>query len=513
MPPRDAPRATSAPPADAAPPGPAARPGAAAPLVLGFGLLAAISLPLFVFFGSARFSLLARLCGWLGLLSSLLPGLWLLTRRRALSCSVVAFGLWMALFCHLAVLHADRLLLRWGEARLSEPSVDLALLYAGLAVPAMWLGWAAAGPLGAARAMPRLRLSVPQGALRTAGAVLVLLSLLADALWLRGLLPLQQPWVGLITVLLPGDLGFAMVLLSSLVGEREPRAQAKLASSLSSSLFWALFAAAAVVALMRGVLSALVKPLLIYLLGWLLVRRRLRLWPVLAALFAVVLLQPVKAEFRARVWDRQSTLSLGERVALYLDLTAQHWLGGETAPVVDRERAVQAAASRASAALQLAHVVELTPASVPYQGGATYRYLRYALIPRLLMPDKPIAQHADVWAAVVYGYTTQSGTAHVMVGLSQLAEAYVNFGLLGGLLVLALCGALFRLIDELLAHPRAAAGALALHLYFVQNVTLAFEGSLANFWGGVLQQLVVYGVALALLGRLSQAGGVAAAGR
>lgn len=510
MPPRDAP---PDPPADAEP----RALGAAAPLLLGFGLLAAISLPLFVFFGSARFSLLARLCGWLGLLSSLLPGLWLLTRRRSPSCSVVAFGLWMALFCHLAVLHADRLLLRWGEARLSEPSVDLALLYAGLAVPAMWLGWAAAGPLGAARGVPRLRLAVPQGALRTAGAVLVLLSLLADALWLRGLLPLQQPWVGLITVLLPGDLGFAMVLLASLVGERAPGAKAplgsSLSSSLSSSLFWALFAAAAVVALMRGVLSALVKPLLIYLLGWLLVRRRLRLWPVLAALLAVVLLQPVKAEFRARVWDRQSTLSLGERVTLYLDLTAQHWLGGETAPVVDRERAVQAAASRASAALQLAHVVELTPASVPYQGGATYRYLRYALIPRLLMPDKPIAQHADVWAAVVYGYTTQSGTAHVMVGLSQLAEAYVNFGLLGGLLVLALVGALFRLIDELLAHPRAAAGALALHLYFVQNVTLAFEGSLANFWGGVLQQLVVYGVALALLGRLSRSGGGAAAER
>ena len=59
-----------------------------------------------------------------------------------------------------------------------------------------------------------------------------------------------------------------------------------------------------------------------------------------------------------------------------------------------------------------------------------------------------------------------------------------------------------RVIDELLAHPRAGAGALALHLYFIQNATLAFEGSLANFWGGVLQQLVVYGAALAILGRL-----------
>ena len=484
--------------------------------MLGFGLLAAGSLPVMVFLSTERFSLLARLTAWFGLLAALGPGLWLLLRPRARACSVAALGLWTALFCHLAVLHADRLLLRWGEARLSESSVDLALAYAALAVPAAWLGWAAAGPLGAARALPRLRLDIPPQLLRTAGAAMVLLALLADALWLRGLLPLQQPWVGLITVFLPGDLGFAMVLLATLVGppQSTPASPSEGASGnprkaapLSLSLFWGLFAAAAVVALMRGVLSALVKPLLIYLLGWLLVRRRLRLWPVLVALAAVVVLQPVKAEFRHRVWDRQSELPLTERVLLYLDLTAQHWLGGETAKAVDRGRAVQDAASRTSATLQLAHVVELTPASVPYQGGATYRYLRYALIPRLLMPDKPIAQYADVWAAVVYGYTTRSGTAHVMVGLSQLAEGYVNFGLLGGLLLLALVGALFRLIDELLAHERAAAGALALHLYFVQNATLAFEGSLANFWGGVLQQLVVYGVALALLGRLARGRG------
>lgn len=479
-------------------------PASVAPLLLGFGLLAVVSLPVVAFFSTARFSLLARLWAWGGLLAALLPGLWLLTSRRARPCSITALGLWTALFCHLAVLHADRLLLRWGEARLSESSVDLAMLYAAAVVPAAWLGWAAAGTLGLSRATPRLRLHVPLGTLRIAGGVMVTLALLADVLWLRGLLPLAQPWVGLITVFLPGDLGFAMVLLADLKADeqplRRPRTGPRL--SLASSLFWGLFAAAAAVALMRGVLSALVKPLLIYLLGWLLVRRRLRLWPVLVALLAVVVLQPVKAEFRARVWDRQSAMPVTERAMLYLDLTAQHWFGGEAAPTVDRERAVQNAAARAAAALQLAHVVELTPASVPYQGGATYRYLRYALIPRLLMPDKPIAQYADVWAAVVYGYTTKSGTAHVMVGLSQIAEGYVNFGLLGGLLLLAGVGAMFRLIDELLAHPQAGAGALALHLYFIQNATLAFEGSLANFWGGVLQQLVVYGTALALLGRL-----------
>ena len=82
---------------------------------------------------------------------------------------------------------------------------------------------------------------------------------------------------------------------------------------------------------------------------------------------------------------------------------------------------VKIAAARTGAALQLANAIELTPQAIPFQGGATYRYLRFALMPRVFYPDKPIAQYADVWAAVLYGYTTQSGTAHVMVGLSQVA--------------------------------------------------------------------------------------------
>jgi len=73
-------------------------------------------------------------------------------------------------------------------------------------------------------------------------------------------------------------------------------------------------------------------------------------------------------------------------------------------------------------------------------------------------PDKPIAQYADVWAAVMYGYASQQMTAHVMVGLSQIAECYINFGFIGALLALTLIGMLYRCVDEILAHPRAGPG-------------------------------------------------------
>jgi hypothetical protein len=480
------------------------RPLPAAPLLFAFAVAMAATLPLFLFFATERFSMLARLLAWLGFFAALLPTLWLLTRRSARVSTVVVAGIWTAVFFHLAVFHEERLLLRWGEARISEASVDVAMLLAALATPAIYLGWHLAGALNLGRALPHPRLDVPALPMRLVGTAIVLMSLLADVLWMRNELTVYQPAVSVIAVLTPSDLGFAMVLVPTLRRER----------SAGRLLFWGLFAGAALIALMRGVLTPLMKPLLIYVLANLVICRRPRIWPVLVAAVTVVLLQPVKAEFRARVWDRQVQTSLGDRVMLFLDLTAQHWLGGELQRSVDKEQSVKVAAARTAAALQLANAVELTPQAIPHQGGATYRYLRYALIPRVFYPDKPIAQYADVWAAVLYGYTTQSGTAHVMVGLSQVAEAYINFGVLGGLGLLLVLGVLLRIMDEIFAHPRAGTGALALHLYFSLSVAVTLEGSLAQFWGGVLQSYLVYAVALALLGSIARARrGAASPGR
>ncbi len=473
-----------------------AHPRPAARLVLLFVVGMAALLPLFLFFATERFSTLARLLAWLGLGGALAPALRLLARPGARASTVVATGMWAAVFYHLAVFHEDRLMLRWGEARISESAVDLAMLLAALATPAIYLGWQLAGTLNLGRALPHPRLDVPVLPLRVVGTGIVALSLLADVLWMRRELTVYQPAVSVIAVLTPSDLGFAMVLLPTLRRQDGGR-RGKL-------LFWGLFGAAALVALMRGVLTPLMKPLLIYLLANLVICRRARLWPVVVALGSVLLLQPVKGEFRARVWDRQSEMTLTARALLFVDLTVQHWLGSDISPAVDKQQSVKIAAARTGAALQLANAIELTPQAIPFQGGATYRYLRFALMPRVFYPDKPIAQYADVWAAVLYGYTTQSGTAHVMVGLSQVAEAYINFGVIGGLVLLMGLGFLLRGMDEVFAHPQAGTGALALHLYFAQSVAVTLEGSLAQYWGGVLQSYLVYGVALALLGSLAR---------
>ncbi len=457
-------------------------------LVLGF-------LPVLLLLATDRFAMLARLSAWTGLVLAGLPTLAILTNRRARPSSLAGLSLMITLCYFLATLHEERLLLRWGEARITESSVSLAMIYAALSIPVLQLGAGLCGSLGIPKLLPRLSLPLSDRALLGGGLLIVGWSLLFDVLRLRGVVPRQQQLISVLSILAPIDLGYAMVLIPSL---RPGKQRLGL-------LFWSLTFVSSLVALMSGSLAPMVQPLLVYLLGWLLVRRRLRVWPIVLGVLAVLLFQPVKGEFRAKVWDREVRLSLVERAQLFVDLSARHWLGGETAPTVDRERSVKVAAARTASALQLAHIIEMTPAAIPHQLGKTYRYFRYTLLPRVFFPDKPSAQYADVWAAVMYGYTTPTGTAHVMVGLPQLAESYINFGFVGGLLVVLLVGFLLRIADEIFAHRHAGTGALALFLFFSQQVMRTFEGSAGQFWGGVLQQFGLYALVLFLYGALLRA--------
>lgn len=475
----------------AAPPPAPPAPGHRLWLLYAASLLAA--LPFFLLYATERFTPLARALAWLGLGLATLPAMVLLTRPRAPRNSVIAVGLVTVLFYHLAVFHERYLGLRWGHARITDASVERAMLLAALAVPALWLGWLLSGTLALRRMVPHLRIDVSLPLLRRVGVGIALTSLLANVGWAYGLLPNSGAALSVLGVLTPAELGMAMILMPSLMGQpgRNDR-----------RIFWGLVALYGGISLGVGQILLFIRPLIIYILGWLLVARRLRLRPLLICLTIVVVLQPVKAEFRSRTWDRPTELSLGERAQLYVELVGEHWLG-DTQPV-DTGRALETAAARTAAALALANYVELTPSAVPYQLGATYRYFQYALIPRVFYPDKPISQYADVWAAVMYGYTSWAGTAHVMVGLSQMGESYVNFGFFGALLALMLIGALYRTLDELLSHPQAGSGALAIYLYCTMNLMIATEGSTAQAWGAMPQTLIFYGVvmfALSLVGR------------
>jgi hypothetical protein len=74
----------------------------------------------------------------------------------------------------------------------------------------------------------------------------------------------------------------------------------------------------------------------------------------------------------------------------------------------------------------LERVLALTPRKVPFWGGETYTHIPFMFIPRVLWPDKP-SRHIWNKFGREYGYLSQDDV-QTSVGVSYLAEAYMNFG-------------------------------------------------------------------------------------
>jgi len=142
----------------------------------------------------------------------------------------------------------------------------------------------------------------------------------------------------------------------------------------------------------------------------------------------------------------------------------------------------------------LARVVATTPDSIPYQDGRTYSYLIVAAVPRILWPGKPIAQEANDWFGVSYGYITTGQVGQTMMGMPHLVEAYINFGLLGTLPLMGLIGYVYALLDRALNRPMAGEGGMAI-LAAMMLAPNAIESSTAASFGGLVQNIA----ALALL--------------
>jgi hypothetical protein len=99
----------------------------------------------------------------------------------------------------------------------------------------------------------------------------------------------------------------------------------------------------------------------------------------------------------------------------------------------------------------LADVVKRTPSEIPYWDGYTYRSLIGVAVPRLLWPDKPTKEIGQAFGHR-YGYLNWNNLA-TSINLPFLIEFYLNFGFIGVLAGMAIVGATYRSLDELVNHP------------------------------------------------------------
>jgi len=149
-------------------------------------------------------------------------------------------------------------------------------------------------------------------------------------------------------------------------------------------------------------------------------------------------------------------------------------------------------------------VVRHTPSQIPYRLGATMEGLWTGVVPRILWPDKPNIG-IGYWFAVHY-WGTPAGVEQVPQTVTHPGELYIDFGLIGVIVGMALLGLWYRLAYAALRPAESGTAAVVYTILLLTVVSV--DRDLPLVYVTLLQRMVVVGLlltALALLGRLRRA--------
>lgn len=166
--------------------------------------------------------------------------------------------------------------------------------------------------------------------------------------------------------------------------------------------------------------------------------------------------------------------------------------------------ALDSLAARMSGTFYFSHTLLHVPAAVPHENGRlTMRAIEHTVKPRFLFPDKADLG-SNSWLIWQYtGLPAAGEESETSIGLTYMAQFYVDFGpylmfvplFVWGLIIGAIYGLMFRL-----APSRLLASATVMVL-FPQPFS-SFEGEIAYLLGGLIQSAIVFGVLLHFLGPL-----------
>ncbi len=160
-------------------------------------------------------------------------------------------------------------------------------------------------------------------------------------------------------------------------------------------------------------------------------------------------------------------------------------------------------ASRLSSGVgYFSNVLEHVPYVVPHENGSlTWRAIEHTITPRILFPDKGDLG-VDSWLVEIYaGLPVAGAELETSVGLTYMAEFYIDFGVFGMMVALFLYGVILAALYRLIALFSPSA-----YLYWATVVIIllnhftSYEGEIAKLLGGMIQSFLVFGLILKVVG-------------
>jgi hypothetical protein len=249
-----------------------------------------------------------------------------------------------------------------------------------------------------------------------------------------------------------------------------------------------LFLASSVLAgLATGWLGGCVGNLILAGIGFVRVRGRLPVISLGALILIMLFLQGGKSAFRERYWYGDQQAGAIAKAKFWIATSAERLttIASQSGGSGFHE-ALEPLLTRSSVVNETVTVYENTPSLVPYQHGATYKYLLITLIPRFLWPGKPSVNDANRFYQLSYGVTQQRDLDHVAIGSGLIPEAYMNFGWAGIAVVMFLAGIILGVFERVFLWRDAGVFASAVGLAYVLQL-LSLNGQAAAYFGGMIQ--------------------------
>jgi hypothetical protein len=260
------------------------------------------------------------------------------------------------------------------------------------------------------------------------------------------------------------------------------------ATSADKVLVVIFLVASVVGGLASGWLASSVGTFILASIAFVRIRGRIPVIPLAGIVLAMLFLQGGKSAFRERYWYGTDQAGAVEKAQFWIEQSLERLtaFNGQPGGEVFRDSFEAPLLTRSSLVTEAATVYEHTPSAVPYQYGASYKYLWITLIPRFLWPDKPSVNDSNRFYQLSYGVTQQEDLDHVAIGAGLIPEAYMNFGWTGIPIVMCLAGVILGVFERIFLGHHAGAFASALGLAYVLQL-LALNGQAAAYFGGMIQ--------------------------
>lgn len=328
--------------------------------------------------------------------------------------------------------------------------------------------------------LPRIDLPLKQSAIRAFICVALGLGLVGKAL-----VGTTETRYGALVNVMANEFNIGIILLAYGIFSGEMRQSNK-------PWLYCCVGLGSLLGLCGGMLEAALIPLvLVFMVQWHAQRRFPFAFSVVIAGLLIVL-TPIKFEFRDRVWN-------GGSEAGRIDLLRIWWESGQAVFDGQREgleehQLFADPMSRVDLLHKFAYVQLMTPEVVPYLEGESYQYLLYTFIPRIVWPEKPIASAATDLTDFAYSLRVQGDTS-TNIGIGQIAEAYANFGWEGLLCTMLAQGTVFALLDRVLNGTQSQGGR-AIYLSIMILFLNGIGTSAVVLFGSIIQ--VTIAIALSM---------------